>query len=62
MVGLGVVTDEDILEAIAGRTIIDEDDAHARPRDLAIQHINAEHDDATNPSPGQPSDVDVEET
>ncbi len=45
--GLGVVTDEDILEAIAGRTIIDENDAHARPRDLALQQINAEHDGRT---------------
>ena len=34
---LGIVTDEDVLEAIAGREIIDEEDEHVSLRDKAAQ-------------------------
>jgi len=34
---IGIVTREDILEAIAGKAIADEDDEHASPRDHALE-------------------------
>ena len=34
---IGLVTREDILEAIAGKAIADEDDEHASPRDYALE-------------------------
>ena len=34
---IGLVTREDILEAIAGKAIADEDDEHASPRDHALE-------------------------
>ncbi len=45
--GLGIVTAEDILEAIAGRTITDEDDAHASPRDFALRQRNPANESST---------------
>ena len=45
--GLGIVTAEDILEAIAGRAIADENDEHASPRDFALRQNNLDNEAST---------------
>jgi CBS domain containing-hemolysin-like protein len=51
---LGVVTDEDVMEAIAGREIIDEDDEHISLRDEAIDQWKQSQAEDASPDKEDP--------
>tara|TARA_B100000809_G_scaffold206838_1_gene209025 strand:+ start:1795 stop:2973 length:1179 start_codon:yes stop_codon:yes gene_type:complete len=51
---LGIVTDEDVLEAIAGREIIDEEDEHVSLRDEAVQQWRQSQGEVPGPPDIEP--------
>jgi CBS domain containing-hemolysin-like protein len=51
---LGIVTDEDVMEAIAGREIIDEDDEHVSLRDEAIEQWKQSQTEDASPDKEDP--------